>query len=161
MRVKQRKNTITWKYGLLQEVQPCGYAVSELPQWYCCGPVFQSHWVCILQHETIHWTWSIHNYRPRSTEIIWLVASVSPSVCSSGFLEANLCITFLVQSYIVHNVALCWLGGAHDVFFMYIISYQLDGAQYEVVSLDVRPSGYTPKKDYRTSISCCFQNFCS
>ena len=31
--IKQRKNTITWKCSLLQEGQPCGYAVSELPQW--------------------------------------------------------------------------------------------------------------------------------
>ncbi len=50
--------------------------------------------------------------------------------------QGSQCGSVPTYTWVVHNVALYWLGGAHNVFFMYVISYHRDDAQCDVVSLD-------------------------
>ncbi len=89
-----------------------------------CAPLTMVHkGTCFFEFTAIILKWCTRA-RTHTYKQIQIVHTSQGSRCSS-----ERC------TDVVHNVALYWLGGADDDF--YVISYHQDGAQYDVVSLDV------------------------
>ena len=100
--IKQRKNTITWKCSLLQEGQPCGYAVSELPQCY------------VLFHWPLSGQCSLHS----CTQFTGLKAFTKIATLSN--IKHTVNATFIS----VHSpyMAIYWKRGDHGSLLIWIVS---------------------------------------